>query len=92
MRRRIRETSIIQQREKIPLIRRLSLEVPENPTLSHGLECIKLCFNVLTRVVLVRLVPAAYARHAVAGAMVNAIETTVVAGATIVACGGIVGS
>lgn len=80
----VRENSIIQQGEKISLIRRLCLEVPEDLALRLTLVRIKLALNKLPRVVPVRLALAADARLAGTGAVVIASHAAVVAVAFVV--------
>lgn len=74
----LREDAGVDQAERVPLGASLRLEVPEDPADGVHLECLHLCLDVSTSVVLQLLVPSvdevdARARTDVAAARVCAI-------------------
>src|ERR1700761_1427642 len=86
---RIRKNSIIQQREKIPLMRHLGLKIPPRPALHISLERIDLGLDEGPCIVLHRLVPGADIGFPGAGAVEGGAGVgAVVAGADAVAVEG----
>jgi len=86
---RLREKPIVQKREGIPLMRTLSLKIPENPSLSLAFKGIELRFDVSADVVFCYIIPVGDVVFACAGADESgAWISAVVAGANVVAVEG----